>query len=144
MTIDHCIHSCFPKIIDIRINHCDPQVFRSNLSALLMSFHQQKARIMLQWRGKVNFFSKEMKKICHQSWWWRSARNAIRFKMRKADWQNVIFDEKVWLLSLRSPEDYKKRSPDDDAWMSSSVRLRTSLGIFDTRNTSTANIRHLS
>ena len=96
------------------------------------------------WRGRDNFFSKEMKKICHQSWWWRSARNAIRFKMRKADWQNVIFDEKVWLLSLRSPEDYKKRSPDDDAWMSSSVRLRTSLGIFDTRNTSTVNIRYLT
>ena len=64
--------------------------------------------------------------------------------MRKADWQNVIFDAKVWLLSLRLLEDYKKRSPDDDAWMSSSVRLRTSLGIFDTRKTSTANIRYLT
>ena len=47
--------------------------------------------------------------FCHEGWWWRSARNAIRFKMRKADWQNVIFDEKVWLLSLRSPENYKKK-----------------------------------
>ena len=64
--------------------------------------------------------------------------------MRKADWQNVIFDAKVWLLSLRLLEDYKKRSPGDDLWMSSSVRLRTSLGIFDTRNTSTAIIRNLT
>ena len=48
-----------------------------------MCFHQQKTRIMLQWRGKGNFFSKEMKKICHQSWWWRSTKNANRFKIGK-------------------------------------------------------------